>query len=105
MVQTVVIYYGISVLFALGLILYFFSRKKRQQHDFPHDWEKFKMAVQEKNIAEILNYGSTVLWNDNFEKTHQAIFYKEIKQLVVDHPELSPLWKEVYFRTHGVEPK
>lgn len=104
MVQTVVIYYGISVLFALGLILYFFARKKRHHDSFPQDWEKFKQAVQQEKINDILNYGTAVLWNDNFEKTHQAIFYKEIKQRIQNHPELGPLWKEVYFRTHGVEP-
>lgn len=106
MVQTVVIYYGVSVLFALGVVYYFFFwRKRKHQSSFPDDWKKFKQAVQKNNSTEILHYGTLVLWNDSFEKTHQAIIYKELKQRILDYPELEPIWKEVYYRTHGVEPK
>ena len=93
-----------SMLFGIAVVLFLKWRNRKQESDYPANWEKYRIAVDSLDIIEVIKYGENVIWNDYLELDHRRQMFSEIGNLVKTYPELKGLWNDVHYKNTGREP-
>lgn len=106
LIPVMILYTAISIflIFAYRYLRQRRQRKQRQANTYPSDMEQFNKAVLNNDIPSIKQFGDRIIWNQHLEQRDKKIIYQAVQNRVKQHPELIPLWKEVYYKTHGHEP-
>lgn len=90
-------------MFLVCVAVFLANRRKKQAKNYPVYWELFEQTKEANDDSALLKYADLVVWNDNLLDDHKAIVYKEIEKRS-NLPAFKKIWKDVHYKTHGVEP-
>jgi hypothetical protein len=94
-INELLIYCGIGFLMIIVSFVFLRIRRDTQDQKYEMNYHKLQLALERRDVQNINQYGTILLWNDNMEKAVYFELKKMVEELLPNNPSLAKLKKEI----------